>query len=480
MATVRKAKKKNVRASFKKSVVEDVREVSLVDTATDNLKIYGSYTLEQRAIPDYRDGLKPVHRMSMWGMKELPAHYTDRHQKAAKIVGLVIGNFHPHGDVGVYDAMVTMANLPERLIDGRGNWGSPTDEAGAYRYTECRLSQYAEETLLDKDYLAVMDYVDNFSGDRKIPVILPAKLPNLLINGSEGIGTGASGFIPSFTKDSVVLLVKRALKGKPITAKSCFNNLEFKFKYGGTYAGSPEDLLEYFTSGKGTLLFTPSFKMERDKIVITSFAPRFITGKSLEGRMEKYSKLANVERVQDESDKEGWKIAIYYKKRLDEKQLEELLNKVKQTSVTKISLQTSITERFKDESVKFRYSSIPEVFNDWIKWRIELEMKVIHYLISVKEKELEKLSLLQLAAQNLDTMKRTMDVAEPIKILKKLKLNGTALTDSQADFLLELRFKQLTKLSRSKLLESIKTVKLVIVSLTKDLKDPNSRILKSL
>jgi DNA gyrase/topoisomerase IV subunit A len=184
--------------------------------------------------------------------------------------------------------------------------------------------------------------------------------------------------------------------------------------------------------------------------------------------------------VQDESDKEGWKIAIYYKKRLDEKQLEELLNKVKQTSVTKISLQTSITERFKDESVKFRYSSIPEVFNDWIKWRIELEMKVIHYLISVKEKELEKLSLLQLAAQNLDTMKRTMDVAEPIKILKKLKLNGTALTDSQADFLLELRFKQLTKLSRSKLLESIKTVKLVIVSLTKDLKDPNSRILKSL
>jgi DNA gyrase/topoisomerase IV subunit A len=480
MATIRKKKRQSRSELLNRSIKEDITNVSLIDTATNNLKIYGSYTLEQRAIPDYRDGLKPVHRMTMWGMKELPAHYTDRHQKAAKVVGIVIGNYHPHGDVGVYDAMVTMANLPERLIDGRGNWGTPTDEAGAYRYTECRLSQYAEEMLLDKDYLAVMDYVDNFSGDRKVPIILPAKLPNLLINGSEGIGTGASGFIPSFSKESVVKVVRRALAGKTITAKTCLNNLEFKFTYGGYYAGTEEELKEYYTTGKGTLQFIPSFKREREKILVTSLAPRFITGKSLEGRMEKYAKLLNVERIQDESDKEGWKIAIYFKKKLDEPQIAALLEKIKEVSVTKVSLQTSITERNKDESVSFRYSTIPQIFNDWVAWRIELELKVLKYLISVKDRELEKLSLLQLAAQNLDTMKKIMDVTDPIVLLKKLKLNGIALTEEQANYLLDLRFKQLTKMSVKEILSKIKAVKTTILEFKADLKNPNARILKTL
>jgi DNA gyrase/topoisomerase IV subunit A len=480
MATIRKKKRQSRSELLNRHIKEDITSVSLIDTATNNLKIYGSYTLEQRAIPDYRDGLKPVHRMTLWGMKELPAHYDDRHQKAAKVVGAVIGNYHPHGDVGVFDAMVTMANLPERLIDGRGNWGTPTDEAGAYRYIECRLSQYAEEMLLDRDYLAVMDYVDNYSGDRKVPIILPAKLPNLLINGSEGIGTGASGFIPSWSKESVVKVVKRALKGKTVTAKTCLLNLEFKFTYGGRYAGTEEELLEYFNSGSGTLQFIPSFKREKEKILVTSLAPRFITGKSLEGRMEKYAKLPNVERIQDESDKDGWKIAIYFKRKLDEAQIEDLLKKIKALSITKISLQTSITERNRDESVNFRYSTIPQIFNDWTAWRIELEIKLLNYLISVKDKELEKLSLLQLAALNLDVMKKTMDVAEPVALLKKLKLNGTPLTDDQAAFLLDLKFRQLTKLSRSKLLEDIKKIKSSIVVLKADLKDPQSRILKSL
>ena len=461
-------------------VKENITDISLVDTATNNLKIYGSYTLEQRAISDFRDGLKPVHRMVLWGMKELPAHYTDRHQKAAKVVGLVIGNFHPHGDVGVYGSMVTMANLPEKLVDGRGNWGTPTDSAGAYRYTECRLSKYAEEMLLDKDYLAVMDYVDNFSGDRKVPLVLPAKLPNLLINGSEGIATGASGLIPSFTKESVIKIVKYGLSGNKITSKTCLRLLEFKFTYGGTCISSNSELLSYYRTGAGSLQFTPSFRVLSDKILITSLAPRFIASKSLEGRMEKYAKLANVERVQDESDKEGWKIAIYFKKRLEEKLLQDLVKKVETESITKLPLQTPVTTRNTDDTVTFQYSNIPQILSDWLQWRIELELKVIRNLIGIKEKELERLTLLQLAAKNLDTMKRTMDVKEPIKLLQKLKLNGKPLTEEQAKYLLDLKFIQLTKLNRDKILADIQVIKTVIVTLKKDLSNPQSRILKTL
>jgi DNA gyrase subunit A len=478
---MKKTTKKLSRAEkFKPIVKENIREVSLVETATHNLKVYGSYTLEQRAIPDFRDGLKPVHRMVLWTFNVENFRSDGRHQKAAKVVGTCIGNYHPHSDAGVYSSMVTMANLPEKLIDGRGNWGSPTDSAGAYRYTECRLSKYAENYLLDKDYLAVCDYIDNFSGDKKVPVILPAKLPNLLINGSEGIGTGASGLIPSYTKDSIIILVKKALNGKPCTTSMCLKYLEFNFSNGGICVSSKDDLKEYYDTGKGTILFQPTFKLEPNRIVITSLAPRFIVANSLESRMEVYSKIPNVEKVQDESDKEGWKICIYYKKRLDDKQVKELLSLVKTKSTTKLSLQTAITERNSDETVVFSYSNIPEIINRWVAWRIEFELKVINNLIKVRTKELEKLNLLQLAAKNLDTMKQTMDVKDPITLLRKLKLNKQPLTEDQANYLLDLKFKQLTKLSREKLLKEIEKVKEDISFLEKDLTQPEVRILRGL
>ena len=197
--------------------------------------------------------------------------------------------------------------------------------------------------------------------------------------------------------------------------------------------------------------------------------------------MLKYEKIENVALVQDETDKDGWKIAIYYKKKLDDKQVQELYKKIEAVSVTKIPMQTSITERNTDETVTFRYSNIPQIFNDWIKWRIELELKVIRYLISCQDKELEKLSLLQLAAKNIETWKTIVDVADPVKMLQsKLKLNGNKLTEDQANFLIDLRARQLTKLSRSKLAEGIEKVKVKIVGLKKELKDPNARILKTL
>src|SRR5437899_8357045 len=159
---------------------------------------YAMSVIVGRALPDVRDGLKPVQRRILHAMNELGMSSGSAHKKAARVVGEILGKFHPHGDTAVYDALARMVqdfSLRYPLIDGQGNWGSTEDEPAAMRYTECRLSKAAEELLQDIDKETV-DWMDNFDGTLKEPTVLPAKFPNLIVNGSRGIAVGMRTHIP--------------------------------------------------------------------------------------------------------------------------------------------------------------------------------------------------------------------------------------------------------------------------------------------
>jgi DNA gyrase subunit A len=480
------AKKKDSKKTKKRSTLdltsnikEDIKEKDLVTLATENTERYGKETIEERALAA-QDGFKPVHRRILYSMYTMGMTPKSNFKKAARVAGDVMGRFHPHADTGIVGAMVTMANSPEPIIDGEGNWGDHTDAAGAMRYIECRITKYAEQYLLDPDYLhpSVTDMVKNYDGEEMEPVLLPAKLPNILINGSEGIAMGVSSYIPSFTKDSVVKLVKIALIGKEATSKLCNKYLEFNFKYGGFYVGTAEELLSYYETGKASLKFRSTTEYEPNKhFVITALPPRI----RVETMLDSYRDLPEVSKAEETTDKNGISFTIKLKKNDNPKLQDKLLSIVTST----LPFQTYLTERSLNENkevqVKFKKTTVPEIINDWVKWRIALELKVIKYLLIKTERELERLTLLQLAAKNMDVMKSMLDQKDPIKFLiSKLKFNGAKLTEDQANYLLDIRFRQLTKLNIQKLLDDIKKVKLTITELNKDLKDPNTRILKSL
>ena len=177
----------------------DIRSIRIEDEMRVSYLDYAMSVIVSRALPDVRDGLKPVHRRILFGMHEMGLHYHRPTRKSAKIVGEVMGKYHPHGDVALYDALVRLAqdfSLRYPLVDGQGNFGSVDgDSAAAMRYTEARLTAVAGEMLADIDKDTV-DFVDNYDGTQKQPSVLPAKLPNLLVNGSSGIAVGMATNIP--------------------------------------------------------------------------------------------------------------------------------------------------------------------------------------------------------------------------------------------------------------------------------------------
>lgn len=449
-----------------------ITNISLSKFAEKATYISGSYTVENRAIPDYRD-TKPVHRRILWAMYKMGIKNSGSYKKAARIVGNVIGFYHPHGDKGVADAMVTLANSPEKLIQGQGNWGDYENSAGAVRYIECRLSKFSEQYLLDPIYLAVVPMVPNYDGEDVEPVYLPAKLPNLLINGTEGIATGCSNLIPSFSTTSVIKIIKKGLKGTKFTPKLCKSNLEFKFTYGGTYCGSDEDLLNYYKTGSGSLQFKPDFHIKKNILIITSIAPRFKIGKVLDTVLS----FKGVSDVEDKRQGEEIKFNIIMSKSLSKKDKDSLIEKIKTKLITRLPCQTIITIRNDNgEDVDFERTNLPNFLTKWLRYRINLEIKVVKYLIKLEQQNLQKQNWLLFAVNNRKIIILALDNKDPKKyLMKTLKIQ-----EDQADFILNLKVKRLAKLEAKQLRLKIKKHKLEIKILKKDIKNINSRILKQL
>ncbi len=460
---------------------------SLLTITQRNLKAYGEEVVEQRAVPDFRDGLKPVHRFILWACYGLGLKHGTPFRKAARTVGEVIGKYSPHGDQTTYDAMVGLTgtksddgkvwitkNQCVPLIEGYGNWGDNIDNAAAMRYTEARLSEFSTLYMLDPTYLAVVDYVPNFSEDEKVPIVLPAKLPVLLLNGSVSIAFGVSAECPSFAMEGVVQLVRRCLEGENLSPLDCAKVVVFEPVYGGDCISDKKEVLEFFKNGCGSLKFLPTMVVDTKKkmITVTSACPGLTSQTSWQTLALNLSAMQIVKSVSDSTGRAGFKFEITAQRGVD---FDEFVDKITSMLVRKQSYDIGVTER-ELKGVEFGRTTVPSILKDWCAWRVEIEIKVIKYLIGLDRQKLKRLELMLLAVNHLkiimDSLTKEDSAAYLVKTLK--------ITLEDANTILDLKVRQLKSLEAAKLKATIKSTEASITSLTRDLKKPQIRILKDL
>lgn len=489
---------KRTKKSAKKSatpVEVKATDISLDKFASQSLKIYGSYVVEDRAVPEFRDGLKPVHRAALWAAHRLGLRYNAKFRKAAKVVGDVIGSYHPHGDQSAYGAIVGLANGKPNLIRGEGNWGSPIDNAAAMRYTECRLSSFSDLFLLDTEYLKVVDMVPNFDGTTDIPLHLPALLPNILLMGNPTAPAyGVRAGNPPFGLDGVVKIVRNMLRGKKLTVKMLNKYLGVDFPYGCQDASTDEQWQELLTNGKGSLSFVPDMeavwehkdKKQAKKILITSYAPGF-RATSIQKQLDKIANLANVSKAYPRVSKKDKRAGAYGclyviepSRGIDEDEFFDLAEKIQTMLTSKESYDLGCTVKNVDGRVKFARPNFVQFFNTWMKYRIGLETKMINWLITDTQNKIEYQELLLFAVDNRDKLLKLLPKVLKTKNPDEALAKALKKPVEFAKKILDLQIRRLAALERAGIVAKIKELKSVLKGLKKDLKDPNPRIEKDL
>jgi len=406
---------------------------------TEMKKSYIDYAMSVivgRALPDVSDGLKPVHRRILFAMNEMGLAHNKAHKKAARVVGEVLGKFHPHGDLAIYDTLVRMAqNFSMRypLVDGQGNFGSVDgDSAAAMRYTECRLSSIATEMLKDVDEETV-DFAPNFDGTLKEPLVLPAKLPNLLINGSQGIAVGMATNIPPHNLveivDAVSLMIERQIDGKDTELKDLMEIVKGPdFPTGGVIYGA-QGIVEAYASGKGRIRVRARYSIEHDEdtgraTVIVSEIPYMVNKSSLLeeiAEMVKTKAIEGVSDLRDESDKEGMRIIIELKKDAIEDVVLNQLFAHSQLQTTFGIINLALVNN------QPRVLSLKEMLEYYIEHRFDVVKRRTEHRLREAEKRAHILAGLMTALDHLDDV---------IKIIRKAKTRDEARSSLMAKFLL--------------------------------------------
>lgn len=454
--------------------------VSLSAYSEKSLVKYGKYTLDNRAIPDFRDGLKPVHRRILYSAHQMGlSDYKGLLKKSARLVGDVLGKYHPHGDLAVYSSIVGMVQSLNPLIFGSGNWGTLIDGAAAMRYTECRLTRYSDKVFFDPDYKNCIDYVSNFDGSEKEPVILPSLLPNILLNGSFGIATGGRCSIPSYETKGVVKLVRISLKRK-VTIKDCMKYLVPECPEGAIPDLTRKKALEtFYETGEGTLHWKPSVEefLKERTIRIDGFAPT--TSSSLITLLKKLGNDDRVANIEDESDivddKTHLKYAITIKRSIPKDSVEEVLDDIASKFESNQSLMFSVTERMPkgDETdVEFSYINMPDFFAKWTEWRVAIEIKSLKFKLGKEEEKKKYNTILLWACRNKEKIVAALNTNDPVK---KLASYGE-ITKEDAQIILELRLRQIQKLEMEKISKNINDAKESIKTLKDKILNPNQSV----
>ncbi len=450
---------------------------------TEMKKSYIDYAMSVivgRALPDVSDGLKPVHRRILYAMNEMGLQHNKGHKKAARVVGEVLGKFHPHGDLAIYDTLVRMAqdfSMRYQLIDGQGNFGSVDgDSAAAMRYTECRLSSIAAEMLQDVDEDTV-DFAPNFDGTLKEPLVLPARLPNLLVNGSQGIAVGMATNIPPHNLvevvDAVSLMIDRQIEGEEVELKDLMEVIRGPdFPTGGVVYGA-QGIVEAYASGKGRIRVRARYTVERDEntgraTVVVTEIPYMVNKSSLLEEIAEHVKTKRIEGVsdlRDESDKEGLRIIIELKRdAIEEVVLNQLFaHSQLQTTFGIINLALVNNQP--------RVLSLKEMLEYYIEHRFDVVKRRTEYKLRQAEKRAHILAGLMIALDHLD---------EVIRIIRKAKTRDEArsalmamylLSEEQTKAILEMQLQRLTGMEMQAVREEAEATKKLIDEYRSILKD---------
>jgi len=426
--------------------VEEEMKVSYID--------YAMSVIVGRALPDVRDGLKPVHRRILYSMHELGITHDRPHKKSARIVGDVLGKYHPHGDVAVYDTMVRMAqdfSYRYPLIDGQGNFGSVDgDSAAAMRYTEARQSKIAAELLVDIDKDTVT-WANNFDNSLKEPQVLPAKLPNLLINGSSGIAVGMATNMPPHNLAEVVDGVIRVIDEPEVTTSELMQIITAPdFPTGGIISGY-EGIRNAYETGRGSIRTRAKADIEtkgkRDIIVITEI-PYQVNKSRLVAEIAEYAKKYKVDSIsglRDESDRKGMRIVVELKQGTNAPIILNNLYKHTQLETTFGVINLALV------GGEPRVLTLKELIENYIKHRKEVTTRRLQYELDRAEKRLHILEGLIIAISHIDEVIKLIKESSDSKVAKTVLIERFVLSEEQAKEILDMRLSRLSALERDKI-----------------------------
>ncbi|MDH0143181.1 DNA topoisomerase IV subunit A [Aquipseudomonas alcaligenes] len=432
--------------------LEGVERRSLADFTEQAYLNYSMYVIMDRALPHIGDGLKPVQRRIVYAMSELGLDADAKHKKSARTVGDVLGKFHPHGDIACYEAMVLMAqpfSYRYTLVDGQGNWGAPDDPKSfaAMRYTEARLSRYSEVLLAELGQ-GTVDWVPNFDGTLDEPATLPARLPNLLLNGTTGIAVGMATDVPPHNLREVASACVRLLDEPNATVEQlCEHILGPDFPTEAEVITPKADLLKIYETGRGSVRMRAVYRVEDGDIVVTALPHQVSGAKVLEqiAAQMQAKKLPMVADLRDESDHEN-PCRIVIIPRSNRVDADELMTHLFATTDLESSYRVNTNVIGLDG--KPQVKDLRTLLTEWLVYRVGTVRRRLQFRLDKVEKRLHLLEGLLVAFLNLDEVIhiiRTEDQPKPVLMAR------FGLTDVQADYILDTRLRQLARLEEMKI-----------------------------
>ncbi len=434
---------------------ERILQVNIEEEMKSAYIDYSMSVIVSRALPDVRDGLKPVHRRVLYGMSELGVQANKPYKKSARIVGEVLGKYHPHGDSSVYDAMVRMAqewSLRYPLVDGQGNFGSVDgDSPAAMRYTEARLKRIAEETLADIDKETV-DFQPNFDDSLSEPTVLPTRIPNLLVNGASGIAVGMATNMPPHNLSEIIDATIAYIDNNDITSDEILQHVKGPdFPTGGIIYGS-QGIKDACETGRGRIVVRAKTEIElthsgRECIIVTEI-PYMVNKAELIKKIADLineKKLDGISYINDESDRNGMRIVIILKK---DSSANVVLNNLFKYS----SLQTSFSVN-NIALVKGRPKTLNtrDLIHYFVNHRHDVILRRTRYDLDQAEKRAHILEGLIIASDNIDEVIAIIKSSQTPEMARERLMQRFLLSDVQSRAIVEMRLRQLTGLEQEKL-----------------------------
>jgi DNA gyrase subunit A len=430
--------------------IEDEMKTSYLD--------YAMSVIVGRALPDVRDGLKPVHRRILYGMQEMGLVHNRPYRKSAKVTGEIMGNYHPHGDAAIYDTLVRMAqdfNMRYLLIDGQGNFGSiDGDPPAAMRYTESRLTALAEEMLADIDKDTV-DFVPNYDESRTEPVVLPSKVPNLLINGSSGIAVGMATNIPTHNLAEVIDALGMILDEPETSLDKLMRIIKGPDFPTGGYICGIQGIKDAYRTGRGILTLRGKAtievhpKTEKETIIITELPYQVNKARLIEkiAELVRDRKIDGISDVRDESDRDGMRVVIELRRGEVAAVILNQLYKHTQLQTTFGVIMLALLEN------QPRVLTLPEILQAFIRHRRDVVVRRTQYDLKKAEEKAHILEGLKIALDHLDQVIALIRRSASPEAARTGLIQQFGLSQVQAQAILDMKLQRLTQLEREKLVE---------------------------
>ena len=448
------------------TIFEKVLPRTLEDEMKSSYIDYAMSVIVARALPDVRDGLKPAHRRVLFGMHELGLPHNRPYKKSARIVGEVLGKYHPHGDTAIYDTMVRMAqewSLRYPLVDGQGNFGSVDgDSPAAMRYTEARLARIADEMLRDLDKNTV-DFVNNFDESLQEPTVMPSYLPNLLINGASGIAVGMATNIPPHNISEVIDGCVALIENPKATSVDLMKHVKAPdFPTGGIIYGY-EGVKEALLTGRGRVVIrakanVETLKNDRENIIITEIPYQVNKASLIEkiADLVREGKITEISNIRDESDRDGMRIVIELKRDAQPAVVLNQLFKHTQMQVTFGVIMLALVHGAP------KVLNLQEMIQHFLDHRMDVLIRRTKYELDAAEKRAHILEGYIIALDNIDEVIETIKKSKDTETAKNNLMKKFKLSEIQAKAILDMRLQRLTGLERKKIEDEYKeTIKLI-------------------